>query len=298
MTKQTIKNPYSIKNLFSLKKDFKPNTFKVMNFKQTLHIILILLVGWSCKSPQGPLYPSYRNLGSLRDIFNEIPVEQKSLFFYFPVYSQIYKENLTGELILQEKTNVETEENQKIRVSKLTFNLRIISKNRNEHIRIREYRGNVYYNGDMLDLHSKDCYTYAKKNYSDRFYIIEGWDCDHMIFLLKKQGNFVFINNYSPLFKSLNEENQARILYTNWFISDEIFIHTELIKKKWYGKYLDTTEEYYIFYGKEAEKYIQPKKGARLFPGNTTIPISFVMGDFIFVSKETKIQVSDKLFIY
>ncbi len=270
------------------------NIVKLQQFI-TLSFLFIVL---NCQSPQGPIYPMYRNLGTLNAIFGDLPKDQKSVSFYFDVYSQIYRENLIGELILEEKTYVEAEEKQKVRVSKLSFILRIVSKNRNKHIRIREYRGNVFFNKDLLDLHSKDCYTYAKKEYTDRFYITEGWDCDHLIFLLKKQERLFFINQHNKLYQTLDQENQKRIFFTNWFKSNDIYIYPELINKKWYGKYIDSTEEYYIFYGKDAEKYINPKKGVKIYPSNKTINVSSIIGDFVFINKSENLEISENLFIY
>lgn len=268
------------------------------NIVRLLLFLILNIFIFNCQSPQGPIYPKYKNLGTLKEIFTNIPQDQKSITFYFNVYSQIYKENLTGELVLMEKTYIESEENLKMRVSKLAFNLRLISKNINEHIRIREYKGNVFFNGDLLDLHSEDCYTYAKKEYSDRLYVVEGWDCDHMVFLLKKQERLFFINKYNNLYHTLNKENQKRIFFTNWYKSEDIIIYPELLNKKWYGKYLDSNDEYHIFYGKDAEKFIKTKKGAIIYPSNKTINISLVMGDFIFVNKNEIIETSQTLYIY
>jgi len=103
-------------------------------------ILLVILSFFSCKSVPGPIYPTYKNQGFLNQIFPN--TNKNQIVFYFDIYTQIYQENLMGELILEEKTYFEKFENKNIKVSHLNFQLRTLSKNRNKDIRLREYKGN------------------------------------------------------------------------------------------------------------------------------------------------------------
>ncbi|GIX41159.1 MAG: hypothetical protein KatS3mg129_0892 [Leptospiraceae bacterium] len=255
----------------------------IVKLQQNIYLsILLFFIITGCKSLEGPIYPKYKNLGSLQDI---VPESKNNIVkFYFDLYSQIYKNNLTGELIIEEKTFLEKFNNKTTKVSKLTFTLRTLSKNHNNDIRLREYKGILHYNKDnsIWDLHSQDCYTYAKKNYEDRFYVIEGWDCDHMIFFLKRDNqNILWIKDNQLLDQKLQKRNQ----YTKWFLAENIKINSEIIQKKWYGKYIDETFQYYIFYGKDANRFLKKGQSIKLYPYNKQLTIEEAIGDFIFIEK-------------
>jgi hypothetical protein len=269
----------------------------IVKLQQNIILNLIFLIFLYCQTIKGPIYPVYKNLGKLKDIFPEIKNSQISL--YFDVYSQIYKKNLTGELILIEKSYIENFEDKKYKVSKLNFILRILSKNHNNHIRLKVYKGNVYYNNSILDLHTQDCYTYAKKNYEDRFYVIEGWDCDHMIFVLKKENDrLIWIQNYQEFLNQLPEEKQNRIQFTKWFLSEDIVFNRDLIQKIWYGKYIDETEEFYIYFGLDANRYINKGDSVYFYPNNQKIVIAESIGDFLFIKKDKSLIPMQNNYIY
>ncbi len=260
----------------------------IVKFKQNIILnFIIVLIFFYCKSVQGPLYPIYKNLGYMNSIFPEIKNNKYKVSLFFPVYSQIYKENLLGELIIYEKSYIENNS----KVSKLDFELRVLSKNHNTHIRLREYKGILYYKNNILDLHSQDCYTYAKKNYMDRFYIIEGWNCDHLIFIFKKENDFLY-----------HIENKERVpedrdYFTYWFWNEKININKELINKTWYGYFIDESNDFYIFFGKDANRYLNKNNFVILYTYNKKISIDEVIGDFVFIKKKN-IELSNLKNIY
>jgi hypothetical protein len=261
-------------------------------------ILLVILSFFSCKSVPGPIYPTYKNQGFLNQIFPN--TNKNQIVFYFDIYTQIYQENLMGELILEEKTYFEKFENKNIKVSHLNFQLRTLSKNRNKDIRLREYKGIVYFDEPYLDLHAQDCYTFAKKTYYDRFYPIEGWDCDHLIFLLKKENNALrFIQKNSPDYEKLEKNQKERLNYTFWFSSDELQIPNLFVDQPWYGKLIDETQEHYVFYGKDANRFLKKGDFASLYPNNHQVKVAESIGDFLFIDKSYPLDINQKnIFIY
>ncbi|MFN3604458.1 MAG: hypothetical protein ACK4UJ_07090 [Leptonema sp. (in: bacteria)] len=185
-----------------------------------------------------------------------------------------------GELIFLEKNY---KENQTI-VSKISFQLKNISFDKNKSIKIRIYQGRVYYdkNTKILDLHAENCYTYGKKDFKDRLYPIEGWTCDHLIWQFKNEISYLI-----PLEEESNIEIKGRTRYTNWmFLSfPQLYNYTDFKSPVWFGSFLVETEEDYIFYGYQADVYLDRKDTIKVFKSPLNIPIKEVVGDFVFIDK-------------
>lgn len=262
----------------------------IVKFKQNIILNFIIGLLLYCKSVQGPLYPIYKNIGYMNSIFPEIKNNKDKVSLFFSVYSQIYKQNLLGELIIYEKSYIENSN----KISKLDFELRVLSKNHNTHIRLREYKGFLHYNkNNILDLHSQDCYTYAKKNYMDRFYVIEGWNCDHLIFIFKKENDFLY------QVENMESSPEDRNYFTFWFRNEKVHINKELINKTWYGIFVEENNDFYIFFGKDANRYLNKNNFVILYTYNKKISIDEVIGDFVFINKKN-IEFSNhkNLYIY
>ncbi len=272
----------------------------IVKLRQNIPLSLIIFIALSflsCKSVPGPLYPTYKNQNSLNQIFPNTIKNQ--IVFYFDIYSQIYQENLLGELILEEKTYIEKFQNKSIKVSHLNFQLRTLSKNRSNDIRLREYKGIVYYDEPYLDLHAQDCYTFAKKTYYDRFYPIEGWDCDHLVFLLKKENHILrFVNKHRSDYEQLNKNQKERLNYTFWFLSEEIQ-SLNFIDQQWYGRLIDENQDHYIFFGKDANRFLKKGDSAFVYPQKYQVKVAESIGDFLFIDKSHQLDINQKnIFIY
>lgn len=254
---------------------------------QQFIILNTLILNINCFSPPGPVFLTYKNLGSLREIVPEIPSNQNFIVYTFSQYNHIFKENLIGEIILQEKTY---KESQTI-VSKLFFTLRILSFNNIQNIRMRVYQGSVYYDNQskLLDLHSENCYTFAKKEMRDRFYPIEGWTCDHLVWLFKVDNEKLNpIHPTSQEYKNLSHYNQNRISYTNWyFMSSPVLYNYKKFKKPvWFGNFIYEKEEEIIFFGYNADQFLNSNDFVNIYNENLAFPVKEVINDFVFIDKK------------
>lgn len=254
---------------------------------QQFIILNILIIFLNCFTPPGPIFLTYKNLGNLREIRPKIPSNQNFIVYTFSQYNNIYKENLLGEIILQEKTY---KESQTI-VSKLSFTLRVLSFNHIQNIRMRVYQGSVYYDkqNELLDLHSENCYTFAKKDFRDRFYPVEGWTCDHLVWLFKVEDKkLIPVNSLSKDYVNLSNNIQNRILYTNWhFISNPVLYNYEKFNKPvWFGTFIQENQEELIFFGYNADVFLNSNDLVNTLSGNLSFPIKEVVNDFVFIDKK------------
>lgn len=250
-----------------------------------LQLFIVLSILLHCRSPIGPVFLLHKNLGNLRDIVPYINPRQKFIAYTFSQYNHIFKENALGELIITEKTY---KENQMI-VSKLTFLLRSISYNRNHHIRIRIYKGIVYYdqNTKLLDLHAENCYTYAKEKISDRLYPIEGWTCDHLVWIFKNEiTHLILVKNNNEI---LNSQKSKRIEYSQWmFLSNpKLYEYSRFREPVWFGTFLEEKDDSLVFFGYNANVYFSNNDFIYNFKNNLPLSIKEVIGDFVIIDKKS-----------
>ncbi len=262
-----------------------------------LLLLIILSFLLNCKSPEGPVFLFYKNLGNLKEIAPYIHSKQKFIVYTFSQYNHIFKENALGELILLEKTYKENQ----IIVSKLYFILRNLSYDRNRHIRIRTYKGIAFYdaNTKFLDLHSENCYTYAKRRVDDRLYPIEGWSCDHLVWIFKNEPPFLIPIKDEEI---LAKQKINRTQYSQWlFISNPKQYDYFLFKSPvWFGTFLEQTEEGLVFYGYNADVYFNEKDILFTYKKNSPLKIKKIIGDFVIVDKKnlSDSEISQDLVIY
>ncbi len=230
-----------------------------MNFWKTKNIVkLLLLTGtiinltlFACKTVPGPIYPQYDNRWQLIDIDSEINKNQSFLQFFFEPYYQFYKDNLVGELVLIEKSYIED----KRKISRVVFELRELNKNQNQHVRLNIYKGIAYLDKkkETLDLHFQDCYQYGNQNFEDRFFVLEGWNCDHIVLLT----TFKRIDDKIIIIPIPSKDH--RFKFSQWFRSGE-FVSYINISPIWQGRLVEKTHNKIIFFGYNIDNLLKTKK--------------------------------------
>ncbi len=57
-------------------------------------------------------------------------------------------------------------------------------------VEIRTYEGYAYRRGDNLELWSRNCFLYKKKDWEAETVPVKSWRCDHLIFAFQSPSNF------------------------------------------------------------------------------------------------------------
>jgi hypothetical protein len=87
--------------------------------------------------------------------------------------------------------------------------------------------------------------------------------------------------------------------YTFWFLSDELQIPNLFVDQPWYGKLINETQEHYVFYGKDANRFLKKGDFASLYPNNHQVKVAESIGDFLFIDKSYPLDINQKnIFIY
>lgn len=261
-----------------------------MSLARKLHIsagrwiyITFLLFFLNCKSYLGPVLETYRNTGELKDIFPGIKPSQRTVILYAETYHYSYRNPLTLELVIQEKATFDEFRGKKVKASHLVFSLRVLGRNYQNHIRLKFYIGRVYYRKEnhYLELHAENCYVMGKKDFKDRFYIIDGWDCDHLAFHLSVgEKELIWLQSGSPF--------PERTKYTGWFLAGAFRIYPELHFTEYpFAIKIHEDEKEIVFFGFDADRFFRKGEKASLYPSSLPVTVQEVAGDFVFVERKT-----------
>ncbi|MCS7205457.1 MAG: hypothetical protein NZ853_07155 [Leptospiraceae bacterium] len=257
-----------------------------------LKSISLVLIFLQCLTATGPSFETYKNVGELKDIFPKISDKKDTISIFFPVYFYPNKNPFTGELVFLEKTYVDTFQNQRVRASHLLFQLRIISENVHGHLRLKTYQGTVFIHPSKqwLDLQSDECYVLGKRNFKDRWYVIDGWECDHLIFQLSLHEDQI-------QWKMPQEHQDSRTQWTKWFLASTLRVLPEFYTSEWYGKWIYEKEEDWIFFGYEANRHLKKDEGVILLPYQVFLKVENVLEDFVFTKKPLNLTIKEPTFI-
>jgi hypothetical protein len=78
------------------------------------------------------------------------------------------------------------------------FRMKVLYRLQSGAFRQLVYQGKTVNFDGGIELRSTDCLRYAKRQAEDRLIVMEKWDCDHLVFLLKKE-NGVWISVSAPV---------------------------------------------------------------------------------------------------
>ena len=101
--------------------------------------------------------------------------------YYFSPPRALYGRDMLGEVVF---------ERDRRRTDRVYFDLRILGRNNVGSIKMRSYRGRVRRLGDFIELRSKRCYIFGKRDLEDRLAPLERWDCDHLFFRFQSPDGF------------------------------------------------------------------------------------------------------------
>ena len=125
----------------------------------------------NCLSPSGPTLKEADALTAQ----HEKPVPGR--YFFHPTVT-FYKKIQLGELLIKE-----------IREKKdAPFELSVAGINSSDGYRITSYRGRARIENGILLLLNEKCFVFASRSPETRLAPIRSWDCDHLIFSFRKNG--------------------------------------------------------------------------------------------------------------
>lgn len=139
-----------------------------------IYILLLLLLPLSCnpystKDSLGPPYPFLEDAGGFRP-------EGR---YRFTPSVRFYRRGLVGEIIFQ-----------KGKQNRHYFMLRVAGVKQNYAIRVRQYEGDVVSVAGGIELYSRRCYIFGKRDWEERLWPMERWDCDHIVFRMRPADDF------------------------------------------------------------------------------------------------------------
>ncbi len=125
----------------------------------------------------------------------------QSLVYRFKPTLPFYGPGQLGEVVF---------ENTNQRTPRTLFYLRILGRQTDGSLRLRQYEGEVHRSGARAELRSKRCYVFGKNQFEDRLVPLERWDCEHLHFVYESPSAFARRDVLVPI-------NTERTVYADWF---------------------------------------------------------------------------------
>ena len=150
-------------------------------------ILAALFLGVAC-SAGGPPYPAaaadkeaaQKSLTAAESEGRELSIIEG--YYRFAPAVSLFGDPQLGEVFLRRTRG---------RIVKWIFYMRILGRDSEGSIRIRQYEGDaVLTASNQVELRSERCYLFGKKNWDDRLAPIQRWTCDHLYFLYESDSNF------------------------------------------------------------------------------------------------------------
>ncbi len=88
--------------------------------------------------------------------------------------------------------------------------MRILGRQPDGSLRLRQYEGEVHRLGARAELRSKRCYVFGKDQFEDRLTPLERWDCEHLYFVYESPSAFARRDTLAPI-------ATERTIYADWF---------------------------------------------------------------------------------
>lgn len=207
--------------------------------------VLALAVFWlAACSASGPPVPP-------------VPASQLDRFglegvFFFRPGAELYRRNLHGELVL---------ETSYARPEKGHFKLRIVGRKRSGAIRLRSYEGRAYIRPDgLLELYSRTCFEFGKRDWTDRLTPLRSWTCDHLVF----QFNTDELAGAGVLRGTASDRTKR----ANWLGRFDLVRLPHRVRSAFSGQVLGRTASgQVVVWGHEAGKKVRDGTALRLLDG-------------------------------
>ena len=93
------------------------------------------------------------------------------------------------------------------------FYLRVFGISRTGSLRIRSYQGRARRLGDILELRTRRCYIFGKRDWMEKTAPLERWACDHLIFRFQGPDN----PKKRTVLRQAPWKPRDRTRFTRWF---------------------------------------------------------------------------------
>lgn len=210
---------------------------------RSIRFALLMAVLVSC-SAKGPPYTPVP--GELLE-----PFPLKGIFFFRPG-AALYRRSLRGEVVLEPSY---------AQPKKGHFKMRIVGRKRSGAIRMRSYEGRAYLRPDgLLELYSRHCFEFGKRDWSDRLTPLRSWTCDHLVFQFKTND----LSRAGILRGTATE----RTRHADWLGRFDLIRLPRRIKPAFSGQVLgETAAGQWVVWGYDAGKKVRDGTPLRLLDG-------------------------------
>lgn len=185
---------------------------------------------------------------------------------------------------------------------KARFLLRLVARNRNASLRLKQYSGIVTRSDNILNLFTERCTVHGKKDFIDRAVPLEGWTCDHLLFRLRVQedgtlvrekgtAQWLYIERFQPL--ASYPAGPGQLVWAGQRLAgnreDELPVHAPSARygDQTYPGGILTADDGAVYFGYDAGRHLRPGQNLLLFTDRGTEQgrILHVIDDFVLVQK-------------